>query len=240
MASRYRFQASAIGAAGRITLPFQELIEVQASSALPEIGGYGSAISSAFNHRQLVSFDVAHSEVTGSETVGKDGNPVYSTLVKSTVEGLNVMGMVTADRVVARLVKTFRVDPTQDPGYQQSFTLAGTRFENLKIAGMKLDVDLALEVFDQCNSFEDLPEAYRSESQIGRGITSVSLVRRGDPKTPGFYGQPIQIEGFGTIRLAELEIGMFSRRVNMLEIDLSCPVEGRVMACSIIGDGSDL
>jgi hypothetical protein len=237
LSSRYRFQASAIGAAGHITIPFQEQIEVQASCALPEIGGYGSAISPAFNHRHILSFAGAHCQVTGSETT-KDGQVIYYTLVRSTVEGLNILGMVTADRVAAQIVKIYKVDPKKPGEFQQSFKLMGTRFENLRIAGKPLEVDIAYDVFDKSGTYEALPEAYRTGNKAANGLVSISLVRKGETAS-GYDGKPLVLEGFGTIKLAELEVGPFTRRINMVEIDLGCPVTGRVMACSIIVDGTD-
>lgn len=269
MSNRFRFQASAVGAAGRITVPFQEQIEVQASLALPAIGGYGSAVSSDFHYRQILSFRSATSVVTGSET-GPAESPSYDTLVNSTVTGLNVMGMVTADLVVANLVETYK-------NGLHTFKLIGTRFENLRIAGIPVEVDLASDVFDKYDNHEDLLEAYRTEDTVrtlleditlkdrlqeapdkisrwfskptdndsagmsATGRTLLSLVRKLEPKTSAIqaWGHVIHVDGFGTIRLAELEVGPSTRRVNMVQIDLGCPVEGRVSACSIIGDGSD-
>ena len=48
MPGRFRFRGSAIGAGGHITVPFNEIIELQAASALPEIGGHGTARSWIF------------------------------------------------------------------------------------------------------------------------------------------------------------------------------------------------
>lgn len=224
MSKGFRFQASAIGAAGHITVPFREQIQVQASCALPEIGGYGSAISRDFRYREILKFEVAHSEVTGSEFQEEDG-AVFATLATSTVEGLNVMDMVTADRVVAHVVSSFRAADGK-----RLFHLIGTRFENLKIAGIPVSVNLALDVKN-----EDFPAEGRNRREIARG----SLLRRVESELSRFEGHVIHIDGFGTIRLAELDISPFTRRVTMLEVDLGCPVQGRVMACSIIGDGSD-
>jgi hypothetical protein len=87
--------------------------------------------------------------------------------------------------------------------------------------------------------FKKPPESDAGMSATGR--TALSLVRKLEPKTSAIqaWGHVIHVEGFGTIRLAELEVGPSTRRVNMVQIDLGCPVEGRVSACSIIGDGSD-
>ena len=43
------------------------------------------------------------------------------------------MGMVTADRIVSRLFTSYKAD---DPGDEPVVKLIGTRFENLRIAGI--------------------------------------------------------------------------------------------------------
>jgi len=273
MPSRFRFQGSAIGAGGRIDLPFHEIIEVQAASALPEIGGHGSARSVGFRYRDILSFDVARTEVTGSRIDDHEGRPAHSTLVKATVEGLNVMDMVTADRVVAHLVSTHRGEPDGEP----SVKLVGSRFENLRIAGIPVRVDLAVDVFDRFDTHKALREAYRVQPEVRslfeeatlkkrfneapsfiqrwfhrppeddsempetKGITSFSLVRALEPESRGLicWGHVIHVDGFGTIRLAELEISRFTRHITMLEIELGCPVKGKIMASSGSDGGSD-
>ncbi|MGH9665156.1 MAG: hypothetical protein ACRD9L_12090 [Bryobacteraceae bacterium] len=266
MPSRFRFQGHAVGAAGQIRSPFQEVIEVQAASALPEIGGYGSGRSSTFRYREILHFDLAHTEVTGSQSGDCDKGPVYCTLIKSTIEGLNVMGMLTADRIVANIVSTYRSGGDGEP----SVKLIGTRFENLKIAGIPVRVDLAIDLFDRFDTHASLRQAYRSDDEVRRlfedvglrrrlpeapakvqrwfhgpapedsdipstkGITSASLVRKLEPESSSVscWGHVIHVDGFGVIRLAEIDITQFTRRVTMVQIELGCPVEGRLMMCS--------
>ncbi|HVX67806.1 MAG TPA: hypothetical protein VHA11_14440 [Bryobacteraceae bacterium] len=273
MPRRFRFQGAAIGAAGRITEPFQEIIEVQAATALPEIGGHGFARSTAFRYRQILRFEEAHSEVTGSRIEDYEGRPVHCTLIKSTVDGLNVMEMVTADRIVANLVSTHWGDPEGEP----SVKLVGSRFENLRIAGVPVKVHLATDIFDRFDTHKSLREAYKADPQVRslfedatlkhryheapsviqrwfyrpqeddsempatKGITSFSLVRKLEPEGSGLecWGHVIHLPGFGTIRLAELEISRFSRHITMLQIDLGSPVKGKLMASSSEDGGTD-
>ncbi len=275
MPSRFRFQGSAIGVAGRIREPFQEMIEVQAATALPQIGGYGAARSAHFRYRELLRFELAHSVVTGSllEEESVDGHPAHSTLIRTVVEGLNVMDMVTADRVVASLVSTHRAEPDGEP----HVSIAGTRFENLRIAGVPVEVPLATDLLDRYDTHRAFREAYRTDSAVRslfddttlkqryheapsviqrwfhrppdddkelpetKGITTFSLARRVEPRGGPLecWGHVIHIEGFGTIRLAEIEISRFTRHITMIEIDLGCPVKGKVVVCSSEDGGSD-
>ena len=174
MPSRFRFQGHAIGAGGRIRNPFQEIIEIQAPSALPEIGGYGSTRSTTFRYREILQFEVAHTEVTGSRSTASGGQPVYNTLIKSTVEGLNIMGMVTADRVVANLVSEHPGEPDGEP----SIKLAGTRFENLKIAGVPVKVDLCLDVFYRLHTHQHVLNAYQGEPEFRRLFDGITMKNR--------------------------------------------------------------
>jgi hypothetical protein len=271
LASRFRFHAHAIGAGGRIRSPFAEIIEVQAASALPEIGGWGTTRSEGFRYREILHFDLAHTEVTGSRN--EQGGVIFNTLAKATVEHLNIMGMVTADRVVANVVSAHPEGRDTEP----AITLTGTRFENLRIAGVPVKVDLAVDLLNRLNTHRGLTEGYRGDAEFRqffhsatcrerydalpdlvrkwfhrpaeddanlpetKGITSFSLVRGIQPENGelNIHGHVIHLEGFGTIRLAELQVSRFSRKLVMVQVDLGSPVEGELMAASIEGNGSD-
>jgi hypothetical protein len=273
LTNRYRFHGYAIGAAGRLERPFADLIEVQASVALPQIGGRASARSAAFQYRDLIRFDVAHTQVTGStcdgDDCGYDGN-VHSTHLQATIEGLNVMHMVTADRIVANLVSTSGPDAESEPAVR----LIGTRFENLRIAGIPVMVDLATDLLDSYDTHSALASGYSGDGKVRefidrtgvkavsgnapehirrwfdwhepgagmparRGKTRTSLVRSTQAATGGLdvWGHVIHVKGFGTVRLAEVEISARTRLVNMLQIDLDCPYRGRMMFCEIADGG---
>lgn len=216
MSSRFRFHGHAIGAGGRIHHPFNEFVEIQAASALPEVGGHGSATSSNFRYRNILRFDHAHTEVTGSQTNGPDGKPVHKSLIRSSVEGLDIMGMVTADRVELRLVSFTDGEP------EPCFKFTGSHFENLKIAGVPVKVHLAVDVFDRLHKHRDLLKSYRAKEEFHslyhkatlkdtlkkaperiqrwfqgppekgadlphvEGVTRVSLLRQLEPETPVF------------------------------------------------------
>jgi len=159
---RFRFKGTAIGAGGHVSVPFNDVIEVQAVSALPEIGGYGSARSVDFSFRGILRFDLAYSEVVGSTCNDDDRNPVLSTRVNATVEGLNIMDMVTADRIVSHLVSTFKGEGPGEP----SVLFLGSHFENLRVAGIPVKVTLAVDVLDKYNTYKSLREAYGHEDSV--------------------------------------------------------------------------
>jgi hypothetical protein len=156
MPGRFRFKGNAIAAGGYISAPFHEIIEIQAASALPEIGGYGSATSVDFRYREILRFRRANSEVVGSKCACDHGEPHFATRVKATIEGLNIMDMVTADCVVANLAAQY------DPGApgESSVRLVGSCFENLRIAGIPVKVRQAVNVLDRFDTYTRLRKAY--------------------------------------------------------------------------------
>jgi hypothetical protein len=259
MSKGFRVSGHAIGAAGEISKPFSEFIEVQASSVLPQIGGHGSARSVAFRHGEYLKFDLAHTEVTGAPCDCPDEEPLSSIRVTSTIEGLNIMGMVTADSVVATVFTSCKIRELP------TFKLIGTHFDNLKIAGIPVDVPLALDVFDRYDTYSSLAEAYKTDTDIqnifnrgalrqapshvlsyfhlpeggdlpvSNGIASASLVRAIVPKSAGLehWGHVIHVSGFGTIRLAEVGIGKDVRTVSMVQVQVDCPVKARFSCCEV-------
>ena len=174
MANRFRFQGQAIGVAARFHTPFQEVVDAQASVALAPIGGYGSARVTNFRYRDLLSFDSAESVVTGSLVEDEGKPPVNTTLISSTVDGFNLMGMVTIDRMVVHVVSTHGNQPDGQP----SVRLLGTRFENLKIAGISVGVDLALDLFDRCDTHTKFLNAYRNEKDTRGFVANVACKDR--------------------------------------------------------------
>src|SRR5260370_31006139 len=90
----YHADAAPIG--GHFTKPDEKLVHSHGSSSLAQAGGHVSARVSSFNLDKLVSFDHAYSEIHG--TVTKTGS--WTTHVTSVVEGVNVLDMIKADRVI--------------------------------------------------------------------------------------------------------------------------------------------
>jgi hypothetical protein len=159
--NHFRFHGYAIGAAGRIDKPSPEVLEVQAAAALPLIGGRASGRSTDFNHKGIIKFASAYSEVTGADCKEDDceGPPTsHATHLRCVIEGLDIMSTVTADRVVANLVSTAAANSDNDP----SVRILGTRFENLKIAGIPVDVKLGTHLLDKYDTHAALEAAYLS------------------------------------------------------------------------------
>lgn len=131
----YHAHGSAIG--GAITQPFKADIESNATSSLPIIGGYASTKSGPYHLKDIVTFSSAHSYTSGIQT--PDG--AYNTVITSIVENLNILNVITADAIVGR------VSAKHKDGEPCEIIPFGSSFENLKIGGQAVEVDLDHDLF---------------------------------------------------------------------------------------------
>ena len=239
MKTTFLYHAEAVGASGHISLPFNEPIEIQAATALPLSGGYGSSRVENFKHRDIVSFDRAESVVVGSHSA-KD--QAHGTLASVVIEGLNILNVVTCDRITMRLTSKH-----DDTGAEASFMVHGSGFDNLRIAGHRIDPVLATDLFCECSTWDKLHTSYRDNEKYRTEINALSMIPpigkdlpeakdmfgatllRGLDKLPGGLarnGHGIYVPHFGTVFLGEIFIKSGMRRLRMLHVELGCSVEG--------------
>jgi len=144
------FHAEAHALTGKLELPFKEEIKKQAFVKLeghladlpdPEKAqrSYFSQHAKNFRLEGIVSYATAHTQVSGHESKKHPGASV--TLATSVVEGLNVLNVVTADRVVAQISTTHLPDE-----HAPLVTFLGTHFENLRIFRHKVFPKLNLRL----------------------------------------------------------------------------------------------
>jgi hypothetical protein len=117
--------------------PLEAEVRPQAYVKLPDNGGYFSERAEKFRLEAVISFGSAYTQASGYVSDKPDGG--WVTLVTAVVEQLNVLDVVTADRVVAQISVEHPLK-----GYVPSVTFLGTRFENLQIAGHKIEPKLNL------------------------------------------------------------------------------------------------
>jgi hypothetical protein len=117
----------------------QAFVRVQSERPDPE---YLSQHSKNFRLEDVISYAAAHTQVSASKSRKPGGG--FITLATSVVEDLNVMHVVTADRVVAQIA-------TEHPikGGTPSATFLGTHFDNLRIAHQKVEPELNLNLCGQ-------------------------------------------------------------------------------------------
>ena len=253
----------------------------------------------------LISFKAGHTRASGTRIEKKDlwGNDHsgWVTLSTSVIEGLNVFEVITADRMVAQV----STEHALTSGHVPKVTFLGTRFENLRVAGYPVQIELDFTFcgekpegdrpYLQDRSFLDrvqrqldsvagakgLPETL--EKQYKAKIAHIDdLKKRANGRTKGerngypklecslvksigpipgvkTFGNIIFIPDFGTVSLAEVEVGIqpshdgFSDKMrggspqeprnsnyftlNMLNMHLGCIGSGTVVTGSVTANG---
>jgi hypothetical protein len=262
----------------------------------------------------LISFKSGHTRASGTKIAKKDfsgkDHSGWVTLSTSVLEGLNVFEVITVDRVVAQ-VSTEHAARNQGkyvyPDNVPSVTFLGTRFENLRVGGYPVQVELDLGI---CGDKPEKDRAYLDDSgflnrvqrrlrrfvktkgipeqiekQYDAKITYIDKLKKrsngrakgernglsklecslvksiGPIPIPGVrtFGNVIFIPDFGTVSLAEVEVGItashdhFSRdmragsspeptesnyfTLNMLNMQLGCIGGGIVNGPVVTANG---
>ena len=224
------YDAEASVLKGHLKLPLSQQIEPQTHSKLAGKGGYFSQRLDGYRLESVISFRSSYTHVAGNRSL-KPGEG-WHTLTTTVVEGLNVLDVLTADRVVGQMI-------TEHPliGYVPSISFLGTRFENLRIAGHPVELDIDHEIFgskpavdapytgdrgflgrvsrqyERIRQHKDLPaellERYnRLSSTLGAAeAVECSLVNQAAGRYPGrSFGHVITIPGFGVITLMKVTV----------------------------------
>jgi hypothetical protein len=224
----HEYYADAFVLSADLKQPVPSVIEPQFQVTLPEDGTYQYQTAPAYNLYGVLSYKSGYTQVSGHPSSKRDG---FTTLATSVVEGLNVLDVVTADRVVGQISTTHPID-----GAVPSVTFLGTRFVNLRIGGHKVEVDQDLHILgpkpandrfylddpdvqtrmsDQYSRIQqkrDLPDWARQQfqwenarTQLGRQ-GSCSLVKGIDGAPGESFGHVIDLPHFGRIFLGELSV----------------------------------
>jgi hypothetical protein len=178
----YLYNAHGYGLGGRVERPFQHVLDVHAGASLPVIGGYEVSHAEKFRLDKIISYTGAHTVVSGSrdEDEGEDDG-TYTTLASATIEGLNILDMVTADRIVAHVASKQHLD---DP--EPSITFVGSHFENLRIAGCPIHVELGNDLFNRFATFKSFRDAYEGNQQTREEMQAHFLWGKPKFKVPEF------------------------------------------------------
>jgi hypothetical protein len=166
----YHAHGSAIG--GSITQPFKADIASSSATSLPVIGGFACAKDGPYQLKDVISYKSAHTYVSGIQT----GDGAYNSVVTCVIEGLNILHVITADAIIGR------VSSNHKDGEQPEIIPLGSSFENLKIAGQPLQVDLNHDVFTQNPTHSALLSYYESGNKGNKGAT------KGTPKARYHWG----------------------------------------------------
>jgi hypothetical protein len=220
----FHFHAEGHAFSGEVHEPFWYPINAKAATSLPTIGGHAEARHERFNCHDLVSFERAHTHVSGRRV----SELVYVTHATTTIEGLSIEGVLTADRIVCQLRSR------HDPQHPEGLILAtGSRFENLRIRGHEIKVKLRHKLLEDCDNFEKLHASVKREKDSGKpasyddGATICTLVERIDTTTLTDAIREgdhiLKVPEFGKITFAEIFAVQGSRTLTMLHLELGSP-----------------
>jgi hypothetical protein len=226
----HSFWAEASVLYANLKQPLEGEIRPQAFVRLPRDGQYQFRQADPFHFEGILSYKSGYTQVAGHPSLKKAG---FETLSTSVVEGLNVLDVVTADRVVGQ-ISTWH--PAYGEGQVPSVTFLGTRFDNLRIDGHRVEVERDLEILgprhkDDRSYFEDrdvqnriseqhdaiatmknLPkwaaDEYPKNRQALKGQNELKCsVVAGLKGSPGsLFGHVIDLPHFGRIYLGELKV----------------------------------
>jgi len=214
--------------------PIQEDIAPTAMLSLDKIGGYKYQPAGKLQVQGLISYRSGYSQVAGHPSSKRDG---FTTLATAVVEDLNILDVITADRIVGQISTTHPVyDYDKRFGHVPSVTFLGTRFDNLRISGHKVEVERNLHIlgprperdrsyFEDDNVFKrlahqfanihrtpDLPDwasedlAWNEDEVRNNGEMKLSLVNSISGAPGTTFGHVIDLPHFGKIFLGELTV----------------------------------
>jgi hypothetical protein len=123
----FYFQADANTLGGSLQAPEPKVIPSQASVSLPNAGGIATARTEAFNLDEIISVAAASARASGRK--GHTGPVLASVSVTSVIEGLNILEVVTARRIVAQIAVEYLEDG------RRRISLAGSHIEGLRVGG---------------------------------------------------------------------------------------------------------
>jgi hypothetical protein len=235
----FHFHALAHALSGEFRHPLWSIIPARASAALSTIGGHASAEERAFHFQDFVCFKSAHTFVSGKHR----RDDTYVTHASTVVKGLNILGMVTAERIVSRLTSVH--SPREPEGH---IIADDSRFEGLRINGQDVKVTLRHDLLVKCRTFADLTKGIAGDKKSGRivafeeggKVAVCSLVEKIETKLGGVDAKQhlIEVKNFGKIFLAEVFISPGTRTLTMLRLELGSPHVAELTAAEASTNGT--
>jgi hypothetical protein len=221
----FHFHGEGHALSGEFRHPAWCPLAAQASASLPTIGGFASARSENFHFQDFVSFRSAHTHISGK----RRDDEIFATHATTTIEGLNILGVVTADLIVSRLTSLH--SPKEKEGH---IIAEDSRFEGLRIKGEEVKVALRHKLLTECRTFADLTKSIASDSKSGKiasiqgGIARCSLVEKIETKLKGVDSKRhlIEVPNFGKVFLAEVFAEPGTRTLTMIRLELGSPHVG--------------
>jgi len=236
----FNFHAHGHGLSGEFRHPLWSIIPAQASASLSTIGGIAVAQAENFHFQDFICFKSAHTHISGKRRRGE--TETFVTHASTVVKGLNILGMVTADRIVSRLTSIH--NPKEPEGH---IIAEDSRFEGLKINGEEVKVILRHELLVKCKTFDDLKKGIANDKKSGkivaldedRQVAICSLVEKIETKLSGvdLKRHLIEVKNFGKIFLAEVFAYPGTRTLTMLRLELGSPHVADLTVAETGGNG---
>lgn len=223
-----KFHAGGQAFSATFERPAPHQVAAQAAVYLGSTGGHGQARVDNFEVSRLVRFTSAKSHVSGSYQDEKTATSHASV----TVEGLNILDVITADRITARLTSEHK------KGEAEGHILAiGSVFENLRIGGYKFEIKLRHELLMKHKTHKELVNSFALKKKNGKiaaadeKVMLCSLVEEIITDFPGLSAADkkhhvVKIPHFGTIGFAELLCQHGTKTLTMLRFELGSPDSG--------------
>jgi hypothetical protein len=225
----FRFHAGGHAFSADFTRPVVHQVQALASVCLPSIGGHVHARAENIEVPRLVSIKSADTDVSGSF----QDEETATSQVTSTIEGLNVLDVIRADRITSRLTSEHKM------GEAEGHILAiGSVFENLRIGGYEFKIKLRHELLLNCRTHGELVKTLATDKKSGKitatkeKVTLCSLVEEIETDFPGLSANDkkchvVKIPQFGTVSFAELICIEGVKTLTMLRFDLGSPTGGK-------------
>jgi hypothetical protein len=219
----FHFHALAHALSGEFRHPGRVLIDAQASASLPSIGGHARANAEKYFCQDFIRFKQAHTHVTGRWNEHRTEAHTHATTV---IYDLNILDVVTADRIEANLSSVHKVGERVG-----RISAGGSSFHNLRINGHAVKVGLRHNHLADCIAGEDFKKAVETDRNSGKmaghreGAALCSLVEEIETNLPdvNLKQHVITVEGFGKIFLAEIFAVEGERTLTMLRLELGSP-----------------
>ena len=242
----FRYHAGGHALSGVFHRPICHVIEAQASVNLPSIGGFAQAHVENFQAHHFVSFKSAHTHASGS----KQDDDIVTINATSVVEGLNILGVVTADRVVSRVTSEYdrrKVGNINGNNKEGHIIAWGSEFHNLRIAGHLVTIKLRHNLLSENKTFRELQAKLEPDKGPGKEediygeVVLCSLVQDiefGDLQGVERIGRNVlKIKHFGTISFAEVLATAGDRTLTMMRVHLGSPDGGLLVVAESCSNG---
>src|SRR5690348_7462642 len=188
----YKYHARAYAFSVTIVRPVQHKeIEVGLSELKEGAAGYVWKPPTPFRLENIISCSAFTTQATGSE--GPPGT--FNTLITVSIENLNVLDMLTVDRISARLSSQYQIDDAGAFKYPWVIPL-GSTLEGLRLAGAPYDLKLPPEY----NRIAVTPDFQAWRKQERGKMANAAAVQQQPVVTKAAV---VPVPRFGTVTFAE-------------------------------------